>query len=327
MILPPDWQPTRFSIKSNPSIVQITDGTFTYGAGFLYDTAGHVVTAAHVIEDISNISVILSDGTISKAAVVGKALHSDVAVLKLDVATSLQPVTMVSNSSVTPGDAVITVGHPLDLTNSITVGVVSQIHRFEDIGGDSEEWLADLIQFDAAVNPGNSGGPLFDKDGKVVGMVVATVNPIFGSGIAFAVSTTRIQTVASNLINNAKNWYPFLGVYVNYVTPDYAASHDLKSCNGALIINLINDYVGQAGIKNGDIITAIDSTTINCPEDVYSYIGGHTLPFQKIIVRVLRNNQEMNFSCILGAVSEDYRWIWGEIDFMPTPFKIPGIYI
>jgi S1-C subfamily serine protease len=313
--------------KVNPSIVQITDGTFTYGAGFLYDTAGHVVTAAHVIEDISNISVILSDGTISKAAVVGKALHSDVAVLKLDVATSLQPVTMVSNSSVTPGDAVITVGHPLDLTNSITVGVVSQIHRFEDIGGDSEEWLADLIQFDAAVNPGNSGGPLFDKDGKVVGMVVATVNPIFGSGIAFAVSTTRIQTVASNLINNAKNWYPFLGVYVNYVTPDYAASHDLKSCNGALIINLINDYVGQAGIKNGDIITAIDSTTINCPEDVYSYIGGHTLPFQKIIVRVLRNNQEMNFSCILGAVSEDYRWIWGEIDFMPTPFKIPGIYI
>ena len=312
----------------NPSIVQITDGTFTYGTGFLYDTAGHVVTAAHVIEGINNISVILSDGTISKATIVGRALRSDIAVLKLDVATSLQPVMMASNSSVVPGDAVIAVGHPFDLTNSLTVGVVSQIHRFEDIGGDSEEWLADLIQFDAAVNPGNSGGPLFDESGNVVGMVVATVNPAFGPGVGFAVSTARIRIAANELISNGKSYYPFIGIYVNYLTPDYAASLGLKTCNGALVVNVMGGFAAyRAGIKNGDIITAIGSTTINCPEDVYSYLGGGVVGGGGIVVHIKRGEQNLTISFTVDQISEDYMWVWGEIISGPSTIKMPGIYI
>jgi S1-C subfamily serine protease len=314
--------------KVNPSIVQITDGTFTYGAGFLFDPNGHVVTAAHVIEDISNISVILSDGTVSTATIVGKALRSDVVVLKLDVTTSLPPVTLAGSSSVTPGDAVIAVGHPFDLTNSLTVGVVSQIHRFEDIGGDSEEWLADLIQFDAAVNPGNSGGPLFDENGNVVGMVVATVNPIFGSGVSFAVSTARIRYAADLLILIGKSYYPFIGIYVNYVTPDYAASLGLKTCNGALVVNVMGGFAAyRAGIKNGDIITAIGSTAINCPEDVYSYLGGQVMVGGGIVVYIKRGEQNLSFNVMVDSVSEDYRWVWGEIISGPSTIKMPGIYI
>jgi S1-C subfamily serine protease len=313
--------------KVNPSIVQITDGTFTYGAGFLFDPNGHVVTAAHVIEDISNISVILSDGTVSTATIVGKALRSDVVVLKLDVTTSLPPVTLAGSSSVTPGDAVIAVGHPFDLTNSLTVGVVSQIHRFEDIGGDSEEWLADLIQFDAAVNPGNSGGPLFDENGNVVGMVVATVNPIFGSGVGFAISTARIRMATNNLIFNGKSLYPFIGIYVNYLTPDYAASLGLKSCNGALVLNVVGGFAAyQAGIKNGDIITGIGSIAINCPEDVYSYFGSQPVWGIPLVVHIIRGGQNLSFNVTAGSVSEDYRWVWGEIDYWTQTIKIPGIY-
>ena len=312
--------------KVNPSIVQITDGTYTYGAGFLFDPNGHVVTAAHVIEGISNVSVILSDGTVSTATIVGKALRSDVAVLKLDVTTSLPPVTLAGSSSVTPGDAVIAVGHPLDLTNSITVGVVSQIHRFEDIGGDSEDWLTDLIQFDAAVNPGNYGGPLFDKNGNVVGMVVATVDPIFGSGIGFAVSTARIRMAANNLIFSGKSYYAFIGIYVNYVTGDYAASLGLKSCNGALVLNVVGGFAAyQAGIKNGDIITAIGSTAINCPEDVYSFFGSQIWG-TPMAVHIIRGGQNLSFNVTVGSVIEDHRWVWGEIDYWTQTIKIPGIY-
>jgi len=114
--------------------VQITDGTYTYGAGFIYDTSGHVITAAHVIDGLKNISVILSDGTISPATVVGSALHSDVAVLKLTVSTSLPPVTMAADNNVIAGDTVLAVGHPFNFVNSLSTGVVSQIHRFVNIG-------------------------------------------------------------------------------------------------------------------------------------------------------------------------------------------------
>jgi S1-C subfamily serine protease len=316
--------------KVNPSIVQITDGTYTYGAGFLYDTNGHVVTAAHVIEDISNISVILSDGTISKATIAGQALRSDIAVLKLDVTTSLPPVTLAGSSSVTPGDAVIAVGHPFDLTNSLTVGVVSQIHRFEGIGGlKPDQWLADLIQFDAAVNPGNSGGPLFDENGNVVGMVVATVNPAFGSGVGFAVSIARIRYAANLLIPLGHAFYPFIGIYVSYLTPDYAVSHGLKTCSGALVVYVIpGTEPDQAGIKNGDVITAIGSTTINSLDDICSYFGGAGLFItgSQAVLYIKRGSQELKLSVAVHGITEDYLWIWRELVYAPGMVNLPGIY-
>lgn len=255
----------------SPSIVQITDGTYTHGTGFIYDTGGYVVTAAHVIDGLKNISVILSDGTVSPATVVGSALRSDVALLKLAVTTSLTPVKMAADNNVSVGDTVLAVGHPFDLTNSLSTGVVSQLHRFENIGGSTTVyWLADLIQFDAATNPGNSGGPLFDKNGNVVGMVVAAFNPIFGSGINFAVSSARINQVVSNLISSGSTSYPIMGVFVDDLTPTEAASLNIKTVSGALVINVIQGGAAyRAGIQKGDIITAIGSTNITCADALF----------------------------------------------------------
>ena len=247
----------------------------------------------------------------------------------MDVATSLQPVTMAGDSSVIPGDAVVAVGHPFDLTNSLTVGVVSQIHRFEDIGGDSEEWLANLIQFDAAVNPGNSGGPLFDENGNVVGMVVATVNPIFGSGVGFAVSIARIRYAANLLIPLGHAFYPFIGIYVSYLTPDYAVSHGLKTCSGALVVYVIpGTEPDQAGIKNGDVITAIDSTTINSLDDICLYFGGAGLFItgSQVVLYIKRGSQELKLNVTVHGITEDYLWIWSEIIYAPGVVRIPGIY-
>jgi len=297
--------------KVSPSIVQITDGTDTYGTGFIYDTSGHVITAAHVIQGISDITVILPDGTISKVSVVGSVLHSDVSVLKLAVTTSLTPVTLAADNSVAVGDAVLAVGHPYDLTNSLTEGVVSQIHRFESIDTATDQlWLADLIQFDAAVNPGNSGGPLFDENGNVVGMVVAGINPIFGSDINFAVSSARINQVANELIQNGSAAYPEIGVFVDDITQTEAASLGLNTVSGALVINLSPGLPADtAGILKGDIITAIGSTPINCASDLFSYFGGRAKLGENITVHIKRGGQNLSINVTTGGINENCWWV------------------
>jgi serine protease DegQ len=311
--------------KVSPSIVQITDGTDTYGAGFIFDTAGHVITAAHVIDGLKNISVILSDGTVSPATVVGSALRSDVAVLKLSVTTSLPPVTMAGDNSETVGEAVMAYGHPYDLVNSLSSGVISQIHRFVNIDSSTNEhWLADLIQFDAATNPGNSGGPLFDQNGNVVGMVVAGIVPIYGSGINFAVSSARIDDAAGNLIKTGTSFYPYIGVYAAGMTQSAAASLGLTNVSGAIVINLDPPSPATtSGIKIGDIITAINSVKINCAEDLYSYFGGLTSYGNNITVQITRGSQTMSFTIRVAGIQENYWWQsiipWGGSSKVPWP--------
>ena len=297
--------------KVSPSIVQITDGTYTYGTGFIYDTSGHVITAAHVIDGLKNISVILSDGTVSPATVVGSALHSDVAVLKLAVSTSLPPVTMATDNSVIAGDTVLAVGHPFDLVNSLSTGVVSQIHRFVNIGGDANDhWLADLIQFDAATNPGNSGGPLFDQNGNVVGMVVACIVPIYGSGINFAVSSSRINKVVSDLNSFGNTHFPMIGIFVDDISQTEAASLNLKNVDGAFVINTSPGLpADKAGILKGDVITAIGSTKISCADDLYSYFAGQAKVGDNITVSVTRGSQSLSINVTVAGADESHWWV------------------
>ena len=297
--------------KVSPSIVQITDGTYTYGAGFIYDTSGHVITAAHVIDGLKNISVILSDGTISPATVFGSALHSDVAVLKLAVSTSLPPVTMAADNNVIAGDTVLAVGHPFDFVNSLSTGVVSQIHRFVNIGGDStEHWLADLIQFDAATNPGNSGGPLFDQNGNVVGMVDAGVVATYGSGINFAVSSSRINKVVSDLNSFGNTHFPMIGIFVDDISQTEAASLSLKNVDGAFVINTSPGLpADKAGILKGDVITAIGSTKINCADDLYSYFAGQAKVGDNITVHVTRGTQSLSINVTVVGADESHWWV------------------
>ncbi|MGD9143352.1 MAG: trypsin-like peptidase domain-containing protein, partial [Dehalococcoidia bacterium] len=158
------------------SIVRISDGDLTYGSGVIMDTEGHVMTARHVIEGLSDVYVIMHDGRISRAVVTGESALSDIAVLEMDLNPGIQPPPFGDSGQVNVGDPVVAIGSPGEgdasevLRDTLTTGVVSQLDRFIQIDGSS---VPNLIQFDAAVNPGNSGCPLFNAEGEIIGIVIA----------------------------------------------------------------------------------------------------------------------------------------------------------
>jgi S1-C subfamily serine protease len=164
--------------KVRQATVRISNGERTVGSGFILDAEAHVVTANHVTEDLANIYVILPDGSISPATITGSCPHSDVAVLTLEDEPVTESLVLADSATVRIGEPVVTIGNPFDLTETLTSGIVSQINRFIEIETDSEtRWVANLIQFDAAANFGNSGGPLLNSEGEVIGMVIARINP------------------------------------------------------------------------------------------------------------------------------------------------------
>jgi len=158
------------------AIVRVSDGERTVGSGFIIDA--HVVTAHHVTENLSTIYIILPDGSISPATITGSCQYSDIAVLTLEDELVIESLVLADSASVKIGEPVVTIGNPFDLTETLTSGIVSQTNRFVDIEFDQQgRWMANLIQFDAAVNSGNSGSPLLNSEGEVIGMVIARVNP------------------------------------------------------------------------------------------------------------------------------------------------------
>lgn len=293
--------------SASKAVVEMSDGEDIIGTGFIYDTHGHVVTAAHIIKGMTDIYVILSDGMVSKASVTGQALRSDIAVLKLEKSTAIAPVTMAAVNSVAVGDYVLAVGHPFGLNDSLTPGVVSQLHRFVNVGTSSDErWLAGLIQFDAGANPGNSGGPLFNAKGEVIGMVVAGINPLYGSSIGLAVSGGRIKYVVDVTIAGLELHYPALMVWVEDITPEKAASLGRETIRGALVLGTMNPLETD-GIQTSDIITAIDSTTINGVSELASYVNEQA----KFVmtVHVLRGTEKKDITIRLSGLNEYEYWI------------------
>jgi S1-C subfamily serine protease len=206
--------------KVKHAIVRISNGEQTVGSGFILDAQAHVVTAHHVTENLPNIYVILSDGSISPATITGSCQNSDVAVLTLEDELPVDPLALADSATVRIGEPVVTIGNPFELTETLTSGIVSQVNRFVEIEADSEtRWVANLIQFDAAANFGNSGGPLLNSEGEVIGMVIARVNPDEGDGIYHAVSSNKIRRVTASLIDQGSFDYPWLGVEITNLTP------------------------------------------------------------------------------------------------------------
>lgn len=182
------------------SVCQITDGENRLGSGFVFDTNGHIITAWHVISDANNVVVILHDGTLADATIVGSDKYSDVAVLKLKDNLNLTPLELANSDNVARGEPVIVVGTPFELSDSVTYGVISRNKGFISFpGGD---WaVCNLIQYDAATNPGNSGGPVINAKGQVIGIAAYTITAESGSGISWCVSSNKINRVANAIIN------------------------------------------------------------------------------------------------------------------------------
>jgi S1-C subfamily serine protease len=187
----------------SPTTVRISDGLLTRGSGVIMDTAGHVLTARHVIEGMAPIYVILYDGRVARANVVGACEFSDIAVLRLDKDPGILPPPFADSSLITIGQPVVAIGAPYessvqqDMRDTLTAGVISQLNRYVNVDGTS---IPNLLQFDAPVNFGNSGGPLFNADGEIAGIVIARIHPTEGDGIYFAVSANKASSVAAEII-------------------------------------------------------------------------------------------------------------------------------
>lgn len=288
--------------KVNQAVVRISNGQGTVGSGFIYSSEGHVLTAHHVIDKLDEIYVIIPDGKVFPADVVGSCAFSDVAVLKIDDISGIEPPTMADSSKIKVGDPVAAIGNPFDLAESLNAGIISQMNRFADIEYDGQtRWVANLIQFDAAVNFGNSGGPLFDSDGGVIGLVIARVGPEEGDGIYYAVSSNKVRRVADSIIAQGYFDYPWLGIGISDLTPQQVQDIGLESINGVLVTQIVPDSPAKvAGVQVDDIIIAIDSTEARNVAEFTSYLGEYKSPGESTTLTVIRDTITIDMSLEIG---------------------------
>jgi S1-C subfamily serine protease len=288
--------------RVNQSVVRISNGQRTVGSGFIYDSEGDVLTAHHVIEDMEEIYVIASDGKVFPAGLIGSSVFSDVAVLKLDGTPDVEPAVISDSSEIQIGDPVAAIGSPFDLADSMNTGIVSQVNRFAEIAYDTQSrWVANLIQFDAAVNFGNSGGPLFNASGGVIGLVIARVGPGEGEGIYYAVSANKMKRVADSIIAQGHFDYPWLGVNISDLTPQQVQEMGMESINGVLVNQAVLGGPAEiAGIQDDDIIVAIDDTEIRDVAMLTSYLGENKNPGDIILLTVIRGAATLDVSVEVG---------------------------
>ena len=284
--------------KLRDATVGISNGETTVGSGFVLDTLGHVVTAQHVVEGLSTIYVVLSDGRSSKATVVGSSEYSDIAVLKLDEDLVVALSTLADSAMVRIGEPVVTIGTPFDMKVTLTSGIISQINRRTHYSG---KWVASIIQFDAAVNPGNSGGPLMNSEGEVIGMVVAGVKPSVGGGINYAVSSNKVERVAASLIAQGSFDDPWLGVEITDLTPKFIQGRALETTNGVLVRMVSAESLAEmGGIRAEDIIIAVDAIAVRDIGALNSYLGEHKNPGELVSLTLIRGSAELEISLKIG---------------------------
>jgi len=282
--------------------VQISDGVFPIGSGFIMDNEAHVLTAYHVIDDLDEIYVVLSDGRAYLATKTGSCPQSDIAVLTLESNPAIEPPVLADSSSVRIGQPVATIGNPLDITRAITTGIVSQTDQVAEIDYNAQTRLvANLIQFDAAVNYGNSGCLLVNSDGEIIGMVIARIEPEIGDGIYWAVSSNKLKRVADAIISEGKFDYPWLGVGIFDITPEMVQTEDLDTVNGVIVATVWDMSPAEdAGIEVDDIIIAVNGVPTDSLADLVSYLGEHLSAGDIATFTVLRGGIEVELSLEIG---------------------------
>jgi len=264
--------------------------TPTGGSGFIVDPAGYVITNNHVVEDAVRITVALDDGRILDAEVIGTDPNTDVAVIKLkDAGNDLPYLSLGDSDHAEIGDWVIAVGSPLGLSQSVTVGVVSAKNRNQvNIPGAGGRY-SDFIQTDAAINFGNSGGPLLTIDGMVLGMNTAIAGGNGVSGIGFAVPANKIKFVYDNLIRDGVVRRGYIGLYVEPVSLNEARANGLTIPKGATVQQVeANTPAGRAGIEFGDLITHVDGIEVQNNQHLVNLIAEKGVGIT-VNVRLLRD--------------------------------------
>ncbi|OQP85125.1 serine peptidase [Rhizobium rhizosphaerae] len=269
------------------------------GSGFFISDDGYIVTNNHVVNDGAAFTVVLNDGTELDAKLVGKDSRTDLALLKVtDPKRKFTYVSFADDSKVRVGDWVVAVGNPFGLGGTVTAGIVSA--RGRDIGSGPYD---DFIQVDAAVNRGNSGGPTFNLQGEVVGINTAIFSPSGGSvGIAFAIPASTAKTVIADLMKDGTVQRGWLGVQIQPVTKDIAESLGLSDASGALVVEPQAGSPGEkAGIRKGDVVTAVNGDPVKGPRELARKIGGMQ-PGTTADVTLWRDGKSMDVKLNVGTL-------------------------
>jgi serine protease Do len=272
------------------------------GSGFIISPDGTIVTNNHVVQDAKSVSVTLDDGTTLPAKIVGTDPQTDIAVLRVHADHPLPYLELGDSDKVKVGEWVIAVGNPYGLGGTVTAGIVSA--RGRDIGSSPYD---SFLQIDAPINRGNSGGPLFTQDGRVVGVNTAILSPTGGSiGIGFAIPSNTVKFVVSQIEKNGHVTRGYLGVQVQPVTPGIAAALNLPKSEGhdvgALVAEVSPDTpAAKAGIKAGDVITEVNGQKVKNPRDLAMDIAA-IKPGDEAKLNVIREGQSKTFDVTVAQL-------------------------
>jgi serine protease Do len=303
--------------KQNPHIMingsPLVSPDVSLGSGFIYDKEGHIVTNAHVVLDASIIEVRFLNGNSYLAKLIGEDLYADLAVLSVDPSAlskeSIKPLTLGNSSRVRVGQQVIAIGNPQGLTGSMTVGIVSQTNRVMEDILTKRFFVSGLIQTDAAITHGNSGGPLLNMKGEAVGVTQRGEQSEEGKfsqpGISFAIPSNTVTKVIPSLISQGIYAHAWLGVHIIDVSPKIAEVRGIKEARGVIVVQVSTASPAESsGIQSGskpltinfetlnydaDIITGIDNIIIRERSDLINYVDSKS-PGDDVKLRILRDD-------------------------------------
>ena len=269
------------------------------GSGVIIDKNGLVLTNAHVVEKVDNVSVTLADGTNSEGHVLGTDSITDLALVKIDNQDNSSYAPLGDSEELEVGDWAIALGTPYGLEKTVTLGIVSSLHRDINSLGFSDKRL-DLIQTDAAINPGNSGGPLINSNGQVIG-INTLVRSGPGAGLGFAIPINLAKNVSDQLLENGEVIHPYLGVQLISLNPKIAKEHNedpnalvqLPERSGALVQSVIpNSPAEKAGLRRGDLVIAAENILIEEPKTLLDEVEKAQIG-KIFLLNVLRDNKEI----------------------------------
>lgn len=290
-----------------PSVVNIQHSQGE-GSGFVWDSAGHIVSNNHVVEGADRLLVTFADGTVTEGRVIGTDPDSDLAVLQVDLpAAQLQPVTLADSTQLKVGELAIAIGNPFGQAGTMTVGFISALGRRLEL--DSTVYnIPDVIQTDAAINPGNSGGVLLNPQGEVIGVTSAIISPVqASSGIGFAIPSVIVQRVVPALIANGAYQHPYLGISGTTLTTEMVAQLGLPAGQrGALIVQVVSGGpAAAAGLQgsetSGDVVTAVDGQPVDSIDDLITYLARYGTAGEMVNFTVLRSGQTLTVPVTLGT--------------------------
>jgi serine protease Do len=270
------------------------------GSGFIIDGNGTIVTNNHVVDGASEITVILDDETELPAKLVGTDPKTDLAVIKVDAGRDLPSLTWGVSHNIEPGDPVLAIGNPFGIGTTVTSGIVSA--RGRDLRSGPYD---DFLQVDAPINRGNSGGPLFSVDGKVIGVNTAIYSPNGGNvGVAFAIPSDQAQEIVARLMKDGSIERGYIGVQIQPVTKDVAEAVGLANASGAIVAEVDpSTPAGKAGIKAGDIVTKFGANEIDSPKALARAVAD-VKPGTKETLTVWRKGKEVTMDVTVGNMKD-----------------------